>query len=229
MATRQRTAGKGKKGISVDFSDTEKAGVVEEGDYLVEVTEVEQKTSESSGADYLSFELKITEGEFAGKKLFHNCSLQPQALFNLRAVLEALGMEVPQGTMELEVADLIGMQCGVSVAHEQYEGKTKARPVEFFSAEELGGEEEAPAKPAAKTSKAAAPAAAAKGPKKKGPAKAAEPEIEIGSAVSFTDDDGNELTGEVTAMADGQVTVKVGVGKKAEEWELDEGDVALAE
>ena len=227
MATQRRNPKAKKTAVSVDFSDTEKSGIVEEGDYLVEVDEVEQKTSDSSGADYLSFTLKVIDGEFEGKKLYHNCSLQPQALFNLRALLEALGNEVPQGVMEFDPADLIGQQCGVSVAHEVYEGKTKARPVEFFSAEELGGEEAPAGKPAAKpAAKAAAkPEPAAAGPRRKKTA----PEIEEGSKVTFTDDEGNDQEGTVTSIDGDTVTVKVGIGKKAEEWELEMADLTLAE
>lgn len=234
MATRTRsTAPRGKKasGVKVDFSDTEASGIVEEGDYLIEVDEVEQKDS-STGNPMLVFTFKITEGDFKGKKLFHNCSLQPQALFNLRGLLEALGMEVPQGVMEFDPADLIGETCGASVVHELYEGKTKARIGEFFSEEELGGEEEAAA-PAAKPAGKKAAAAPAEAPsttkKKKVAAAPAEPEIEVGSAVTFTDDDGNEVSGEVVSIEGENATVKVGIGKKAEEWELELGDLTLAD
>lgn len=134
MARKPRNA---KRGINVDFTGVEAGGiVVPEDDYLVEVEDVEQKTSETSGNDYLALTLKVADGDHKGKKLFHNCSLQPQALFNLRGVLEALGFEVPNGPMEFDPADMIGQQCGVTVAHETYEGKKKARPIDFFSADE---------------------------------------------------------------------------------------------
>lgn len=135
MATRNRKATT-KRGISVDFSDTTSRALLPEAEYLVEVEDVEQKTSESSGNDYLALTLKVIEGKHEGSKLWHNCSLQPQALFNLRGVLEALGFDIPQGSMDLDPADMIGQTCGVSVAHETYEGTKKARPVEFFNPEE---------------------------------------------------------------------------------------------
>jgi len=122
MATRSRAAKK--SGISVDFSNTETSGVLEEGDYLVEVDEVEDKES-STGNPMLVFTFKVTEGEGKGRKLFHNCSLQPQALFNLRAVLEALGNEVPQGVLELDPSDLIGQTCGVSSTMHSMRGRPR--------------------------------------------------------------------------------------------------------
>lgn len=43
-------------------------------DYDVEVTKVERKTSQKSGSDYWSLELTITEGEYAGRKLWDSLS-----------------------------------------------------------------------------------------------------------------------------------------------------------
>lgn len=233
-----------KKGISVDFTDVETQANLEEGDYLLEVDEVEQKESDTSGKDYLSFTFKVAEGEFEGKKVYHNCSLQPQALFNLRGVLEALGIDVPSGPMELDPADLIGETCGATIGLETYEGKPRARIVEFFPADELEAEEEQAA-PAKKAAKKEEPAAAKKKPKAEEPeeeaeeeapapkakkkAKAAEPEIEVGSTVTFEDDEGDEQEGVVTEIDGDSYTVTVGKGKKAEEWELELADLTLVE
>lgn len=228
MATNRKASKKA--GISVDFSDTESQASLPEGDFLFEVDEVEQKTSENSGNDYLSITFKVAEGGFKGKKVWHNCSLQPQALFNLRGVLEALGFEVPQGVMELDPADMIGESCGGTVQLEVYEGKKRPRIVEFFSADELSEEaEEEPAKPAAKAAKKAEPAEepAAKPAAKKKAAKKEEPEepsVEVGSKVTFTDDEGEELEGKVLSIDDDTATVKVG----KEEWEISLDELTLA-
>ena len=216
MATR---SSKKKAALSVDFSDTEASGIPDEGDYVLEVNDVEQKTSEAGNA-YLGFTFAIADGQFKGKKVYHNCSLQPQALFNLRGVLEALGYEVPQGPRDLDIADLIGDTCGGSISHEKYEGKLKARIVEFFKVEDMGQEEEpAPTKVVKKT----APEPEEEAPKSKKKVKKAEPILEVGSQVEFTDDDGEVLSGKVTAMEDGNVTVLVG----RDEWELEQDDVTL--
>lgn len=230
-------------GIKVDFSDTESQGVIDEGDVGLEVVEVEQKTSDNSGSDYLAIEFKIIGGlddQFNGRKVYHNCSLQPQALFNLRGVLEALGFEVPQGVMELDPADMIGETCGASLAHEVYQGKTKARPVEFFPIEELesrGEPAEKPAKAEKVTKKAKPePESEVETPAKAGPKKKTKPEpetpaIEVGDAVTFTDEEGNEQEGEVTEIDGEDYTVAVTTGKgkakKTEEWSLELSDLTL--
>lgn len=227
MATKRASGNKNKKpsGIKVDFSDTESQGVVDEGDYVIEVTEVEQKTSDNSGADYLAWEFKIDGGDFDGRKLFHNTSLQPQALFNLRGLLEALGTEVPQGVMEFDPADMIGEKCGCTVAHEKYEGKTKARPVEFFDADDVDADgddkKETKAKPKDKEKEPET--------KSKKKAKAKEPEFKVDDKVTFEDDDGNEQSGVITEIDGDDYTVTVGKGKKAEEWTLEASDLTAVE
>lgn len=201
-----------KVSISVDFEGVESGVVVPEDDYSVRVSEIEQKISDNSGEPYLAFIFEINDGPHSGKRLWHNCSLQPQALFNLRGVLEALGLEVPSGKMDLDIDDLIGLECGVAVQHETYNGKKKARIVEFVA---LTEEEETP--PPKATKKAEEPAPAKKTTKKV-------KKIEVGSSVKFTDDEGNELEGEVTAIDGENATVLV----DEDEWEIELSELTLA-
>lgn len=236
MATKAKPRASKKSTISVDFSDTETQAIIDEADYRLTVDEVEEKTSDNSGGQYLAITFKVDQDDspFNGKKLYHNCSLQPQALFNLRGLLEALGFEVPQGVMELDPADMIGESCGASVAHEVYQGKTKARPVEFFPEEDLEGR----AEPEAKPTKAAAtkvvkkakdePAPEPEKPVTKKKKTAAAPALGVGDAVSFTDEEGDEISGIIKSIEDDAYTVTVGVGKKAEDWELELSDLTPA-
>lgn len=310
MATSRKARGAAKKGIALDFSGVETQANLPEQDFVLEVDEVELKTSNNSGENYLSFTFKVAEGKYAGKKVWHNCSLQPQALFNLRGVLEALGLEVPQGPLELDPADLIGMQCGGAIQNEMFEGKKKARVVEFFPADDVGEEgepdeeeaeeEEAPAttkaKPAGKgkakptpepepeeeeddeaeegeaeevstdltweevqeaekedlielaedndikltlkqkkdlqllrdTICAAleleAPKPVAEAPAGKAKRTRKAKALAVGSAVTFTDDEGEVLEGNITSIDGDDVTVEV----DDEEWELSMGDLTAA-
>lgn len=122
--------------ISVDMTGVEAGGKrIPEGEYEVEVAAVVAKES-GEGKPYLNWELKIVDGKFKGTKLYHMTSLQPQALFNLRRTLEALGQEVPDGTLQLNLDEVIGLQMGVEVEHEEYNGKTQNRVTEVFSLED---------------------------------------------------------------------------------------------
>lgn len=133
--------------VKVDFTDVESGGRVAEGRHRLEVSEVpEVKTSDNSGNDYLQWKFKTPEGGL----LYHITSLAPQALFNLRNTLEALGVEVEQSTMNLELTEYVGLTCGGEVEHEVYQGKKKARLVDIFPESEL--EEEESGEPASKGS-----------------------------------------------------------------------------
>jgi hypothetical protein len=155
-----------------------------------------------------------------GKKLWYNTSLQPQALFNLRGVLEAIGYEIPDSVMDLDLDELEGTRLGVSVEHRDYKGKAKADIVAVFPLEEQPASEPAP-KPVA-------------GPKKV-VKKAPEPEpegsnIEVGTVVSF-DSEGKSVSGKVASIDEEAATavIKVKVGKVMENWEVELAELTPVE
>lgn len=141
---------KPKTAIKVDFTGVEASGNHPEGRFLFTVDGVpEVKTSENSGNDYINWTLKSDHG-----KVWHMTSLAPQALFNLRNVLESMGLEVEQAAMDLDLTEYDGLTLGAEIEHEVYQGKKKARVIDIFPESELDGEEEE--KPKGKTGKAKA-------------------------------------------------------------------------
>jgi len=142
-------AKKGKKKgrvVSIDFTGVKSGGgggdKIPEGEYLVTVKEVNEEVSEKSGKPYLNWVLEIAEGKYAGKRLYHITSLQPQALFNLRNTLEAAGVEVPEKLVDVNLDDLIDRVLGVSVEHEEYQGKKKSKVVDTFAPEDMEGDDD---------------------------------------------------------------------------------------
>ena len=130
------------KRVTVDLSGVESSRkAIPEGQYVVSVNDASMENS-SKGNDYIKFEFEVIEGAHKGAKIYHNCSLQPQALFNLKGVLEALGFTIPAKAFDLDLSELIGLECEVEVGHETYDGKKKARIVEFISSEEEDEEDE---------------------------------------------------------------------------------------
>lgn len=130
---------KGKKSataVKVDFTGVESSGNVAEGRQALEVVECEVKTSENTGNDYINWKFKAKGGT-----VYHTTSLQPQALWNLRNVLEAMGMEVPEGALELDLSEFPGMELGAEIEHEKYQGKKKPVIIDVFPLNELDEEE----------------------------------------------------------------------------------------
>lgn len=140
MATKSRK-GRSSSSVNVDLSGVEASRkVIPEGTYGVVVNEATQKDSRD-GNPMIVFEFEVSEGTHKGAKLYENCSLQPQALFKLKSVLLALGMDIPNKAFDLNLKDLIGLTCEVEVGHEVYEGKKRARILQYNDPEDTEEED----------------------------------------------------------------------------------------
>lgn len=214
---------KAKKGrvLSIDMSDAEGFAVLPEGPATLTVEEITEEEGQESGQPYLKWTLAADSDEGPKGKVWENTSLQPQALFKLRGMLEAFGFEIPDKAMDVDLDELIGCQCRGDIVHEEYKGKNKAKVDTYYPIEET------PPEPAPKAVAKAAPAKAAPaGPKKAAP-KAAEPEVtlDIGDKVSFLDDTQEEQVGKVTDVNGDAQTASVKVGKEI--WEVDFRDLTV--
>lgn len=142
MAIRNKRRGREGSSVNLDLSGVEVSRkAIPEGTYAVVVNKAEL-TKSREGNNMIKMEFEVTEGPHKGAKLFENCSLQPQALFKLKSVMLALGMNIPEGSFDLDTNDLVGLNCEVEVGHETYEGKKRARILEYINAEEADEEEE---------------------------------------------------------------------------------------
>ena len=141
MATKSRK-GRSSSSVNVDLSGVEASRkTIPEGTYEVVVNEAIQKDSRD-GNPMIAFEFEVAEGAHKGAKLYENCSLQPQALFKLKSVLLALGMDIPNKAFDLNLRDLVGLTCEVEVGHEVYEGKKRARILQYNDPEDTQDEED---------------------------------------------------------------------------------------
>jgi len=128
------------KVISVNFKGVEGQNNVPNGDYKVKVLKVTEE--EGDKAPYLMFKLEIVEGKYKGTKLFHICSLSKQALWNLRSTLEAMGQEIPEAAIDIDLEELEGKVFGVTTEIEKYKGKPRSKVVDAFSLEENNGSDD---------------------------------------------------------------------------------------
>ncbi len=124
------------KTIKVNMEGVEARVTIPEDDYAVKP--VGATLEDGDKAQYIAWELEITEGEYEGKKLYTNTSLSENALWRLRTMLEAMGVEVPDGVMEIDLEEILKdePEFGVTVAHEDYEGRPRAQVVECFPAKD---------------------------------------------------------------------------------------------
>ena len=160
----------------LDFTGIEAYVKCAEGQHIVKLVEIEE-TESQAGNDMLNATFQVVKGASTGAKLYDNFVLTEKALWKLQSFLVAVGMKA-DGKVVLDLDKLIGKTCIVEVAHEEYDGKTRARIQEFIKLsakadedeededledEDLEEEEEEPApkkkkkaKPASKSAKPAA-------------------------------------------------------------------------
>lgn len=96
------------------------------GTYNAVVAEIEHVPhSAKSNEPYLKWVFEITDEGYSGRKLFHNTSLQPAALWKLGKTLEALGVDVPQAEFQLDLRALLGLPCQLAVSVRVHQGKNR--------------------------------------------------------------------------------------------------------
>lgn len=144
-STKSKGKSRKKKGnvVSVDFTGVEGRVLVPEGDYRAKVDEVSKEVSQNDN-EYLSWLFRTIDEDdkkLDDKPLYYNTSLQPQALWNLRNLLETLGVDIPDGVMALDLTELPGLELVLTVEHETFEGKKRARVVDFMPLEDEEDEE----------------------------------------------------------------------------------------
>lgn len=189
---------KKRSGVEVDFTGVESGGrSVPEGNYQLEVVSCEEKES-SEGNPYLAWKYKVSEGAYKGATIYDNTSLTAKALWRLKNLLEAMGVEVPSGKMGLDLKSYVGNKVWVKIVNEVYQGKEKPRVGEFLREAPHGVGAEAPS-----------------GGKS----------IKKGQTVKF-DYEGTEMSGVVVSLDSQNVVVKVAMEDgEDEEWELSLSEV----
>ena len=119
-----------KRTVSVDFEGVESRVTLPEDDYHLKVEEVTQE--EGNEYDYLKWKFKTVHSQtnLNNKPVYNNTSLAPQALWNLRNLLEAIGIETPDSAYDIDLDGVEGMEFVGSIEHEEYEdndGNSKTR------------------------------------------------------------------------------------------------------
>lgn len=133
-----RRSTKSKTQVKVNFKGVESFKTPPEGDYKVKVLEATMGKSQADN-DQIEATLEISEGKFKGTKLWMYFPLQENSLWKLHAFLTALGMEVPDDDMDIDLSDLVDEELVGVLTHETYKGKKRAKMTDFDSLENYKG------------------------------------------------------------------------------------------
>ena len=223
--------------INIDLSGVETFQRASEGVHTCKIASAEVKQSQG-GNDMIVVAFEVTKGADKGARVYENYPLIDTALWKLKGLLQALGMKA-DGKVRLDLDKLTGRVLTVTVIHEEYDGKLRARVEsvaklmaatddadEFdeededeFEDEEVEEEEEVEEKKPAKK------AAAKKTTKKAAPKKKADPEPEEDDDDDWDEDEEEEekpVAKKATKKATSKKTTKKPA--KKEEPEEDEDD-----
>ena len=113
------------KKVKVDFTGVESFNRASEGQHVVKIATAEMRESQG-GNDMISVAFEVTKGQDKGARVFENYPLAENALWKLKGMLQAIGMKC-EGKVQLDLDKLVGKVCIIEVAHEEYEGKLRAR------------------------------------------------------------------------------------------------------
>ena len=107
MATKRGSKKRKKsRSVTIDLSGIEGRVLLPEEDYLVTIDEITEK--DGTEATFLEWKFKTIDDD---KKLndvtvTYNTSLAPQSLWNLRNLLEAMGVDIPVNEFDLELDEI---------------------------------------------------------------------------------------------------------------------------
>lgn len=115
--------------VSIDLSKVSKGFEAGE-EYPLKV--VECTLEEGEKAPYFNLKFNGLDPEYSNAVLYHMASTSETSLWRLRPLLEALGIEIPDGAMEIGPEDFIGKTCMASTYLDKYEGGSRVRADEFW-------------------------------------------------------------------------------------------------
>ena len=120
--------------INVNLNDVEGGfEVFPDGKYIVELSEKSKIAKSKEGAAYIRWIAEIIDPEeHAGKLISWSTSLQPQALWNLKNMMEVIDVAFDDDGFEME--DAFGSQLGIVNEVREYDGKDRNNIVEYFAA-----------------------------------------------------------------------------------------------
>lgn len=133
-----------KKGsVTLDFTGVESNFMPPEGDYRLKVVSVNHKDNDGDGAFVWKFEITGADSKkLVGKTFTNYTNLGENSLWVLRNLLEALGVEIPEGPFDIDTEELVGLEVEASVEHRDWEGKTKLNLGNFVAVDGESSEAE---------------------------------------------------------------------------------------
>jgi len=79
----------------------------------------------AAGNQFIAWQFRIVDGEYKNRVLFHNTSLVATALWNLKGLLENLGISVAKGVNNVDINQYSSRPIAVNVGQREYNGQMR--------------------------------------------------------------------------------------------------------
>jgi len=124
--------------VSVSFKGVQSRQLLPEDDYRLKLVEAEAGES-NAGNDQITWTFAVNDGgKFDGQKLWMHTPLIETALWKLHALLTALGVEVPDDDLDIDLEQMVEDELEIMgvVGHETYDGAKRSKLQDFYAIEE---------------------------------------------------------------------------------------------
>ncbi len=111
--------------LNLDFSAVQSRDPLEPGWYLGRIDKIEEKTS-STGKPMLAVQYEIMANEDGdvvpgNRRVFENWVLTPEAMWKVKQVFSALGLEA-EAIVDIDTDELLGMTLMLKIVQDTYQG-----------------------------------------------------------------------------------------------------------
>lgn len=133
----QRRSSKSRKAVTsmeVDFTGVEAGGrSMSNGWAHGRVKKAEWTTAKESRNAMVKVAWEAKRGKEKAT-VYDNLVNTENALWRFKQMLEAVGIEVPDGALDVDVTELVDLECDLLIENEDYEGKDQPRVVDYRAA-----------------------------------------------------------------------------------------------
>jgi len=105
--------------------------LIPEGRFPARIDKVDPGESQAGNPKW-GITFTFTEEPVTGRKLYESFSLMPRALWKLRQLAAACGIDLA-GRDDLDTEELLSQEVGCVVTHDVFEGSPRTRVNTFFS------------------------------------------------------------------------------------------------
>ena len=130
------TSGKASDSFEVDLTEVESQELIPEGTYRARCADVQQSVSKGGNPMFV-WDFEVLEGQGRGRVLKVFTAITPAAMWKVAETVIALGVGQTGEVVRFKRSDVVGKECGVTVADSEYNGNVRSQVQRVVSLAEM--------------------------------------------------------------------------------------------